>query len=46
MADPFRASAEKGLKTYDRYADHLAAALKEFETVEFEVHNREWKQLR
>ena len=44
IGNPFRASAEKGLKTYDRYADHLAAALKEFETVEVDLHNREWKQ--
>jgi creatinine amidohydrolase len=45
IGNPFRATAEKGMKTYDRYADHLAAALAEFEKVEVEVHNREWKEL-
>lgn len=45
IGNPFRASAEKGRTTYDRYADHLAAALAEFEKVDVEIHNREWREL-
>lgn len=45
IGNPFRATPEKGLKTYDRYADHLAAALREFETVDVEVHTRTWNAL-
>ena len=39
------ASAEKGNRTYERYADHLAAALAEFEKLEVEVHTREWRAI-
>ncbi len=42
IGNPFRASAEKGEKTLSRYAEHLAAALAEFEKVEVNVHNRAW----
>src|SRR5687768_15972645 len=30
IGNPFRATADKGERTYDRYAAHLAAALEEF----------------
>jgi creatinine amidohydrolase len=45
IGNPFRASAEKGERTYDRYAAHLAAALKEFERLEVDVHTREWRAM-
>jgi creatinine amidohydrolase len=44
IGNPFRATAEKGERTYELYADHLAAALAEFEKVPVEVHTREWRQ--
>ena len=45
IGNPFRSTAEKGERTYDRYADHLAAALGEFEKLEVEVHTRAWRQI-
>jgi creatinine amidohydrolase len=45
IGNPFRATAEKGDRTYDRYAEHLAAALKEFERMEVDVHTREWRAI-
>ena len=41
----FRSTAEKGERTYERYADHLAAALGEFEKLQVEVHTREWRAI-
>ena len=45
IGNPLRSSAEKGNRTYERYAEHLAAALAEFEKLEVEVHTREWRQI-
>jgi creatinine amidohydrolase len=42
IGNPFRASAEKGRETYERYARHLADALVEFEKVAVHVHTRDW----
>lgn len=42
IGNPFRATAEKGEQTYTRFAEHLAAALDEFEKVEVHVHTRDW----
>jgi creatinine amidohydrolase len=42
IGNPFRASAEKGERTYELYAQHLADALREFETVSVSVHTRDW----
>jgi creatinine amidohydrolase len=42
IGNPFRATAEKGELTYNRFAEHLAAALDEFETVDVHVHTRDW----
>jgi creatinine amidohydrolase len=43
IGNPMRATAEKGRKTYDLYAEHLAAALEEFQKAPVEVHTREWR---
>ena len=43
IGNPMRASAEKGEEAFRRYADHLAAALEEFQTVPVSVHSREWR---
>jgi creatinine amidohydrolase len=43
IGNPFRASAEKGEEVFERYADHLAAALEEFQTADVEIHTREWR---
>jgi creatinine amidohydrolase len=45
IGNPFRSSAEKGERTYDRYAEHLAAALAEFEKLTVDVHTRAWRAL-
>jgi creatinine amidohydrolase len=45
IGNPMRASAEKGERTYERYADHLAAALKEFEGMQVDVHTRAWRAI-
>ena len=37
IGNPLRATREKGEKTYELYSDHLAEALKEFETVKVEL---------
>jgi creatinine amidohydrolase len=42
IGNPFRATAEKGEQTYELYAEHLAAALVEFQKVPVEVHTRAW----
>ncbi|HKB92877.1 MAG TPA: creatininase family protein [Gaiellaceae bacterium] len=44
IGNPFRATAEKGELTYTRFAEHLAAALDEFETVDVHVHTRDWPE--
>ena len=45
IGNPLRSSAEKGNRTYERYAEHLAAALAEFEKLEVEVHTRAWRAI-
>ncbi|MDQ5807790.1 MAG: creatininase family protein [Actinomycetota bacterium] len=45
IGNPFRATADKGERTYERYSDHLAAALKEFEGLEVDVHTRAWRAI-
>ena len=45
IGNPLRSTAEKGKRTYERYAEHLAAALAEFEKLEVEVHTREWRAI-
>lgn len=42
IGNPFRASAAKGEACYQRYAEHLAAALRAFERVQVHVHTRDW----
>lgn len=44
IGNPLRATAEKGETAFERYSDHLAAALAEFEGLEVEVHNREFRR--
>ena len=44
IGNPFRATAEKGERTYTRFAEHLAAALDEFEKVDVHVHTRDWPE--
>jgi creatinine amidohydrolase len=45
IGNPMRSTAEKGEQTYERYADHLAAALTEFEKLEVDVHTRAWRDI-
>ena len=45
IGNPLRSTAEKGERTYERYAEHLAAALKEFETLQVDVHTRAWRAI-
>jgi creatinine amidohydrolase len=42
IGNPFRATKEKGLEAYRRFAGHLVRALKEFEKIKVEVKNREF----
>lgn len=42
IGNPFRATAEKGERTLDLYAQHLAEALAEFERLSVTVHTRDW----
>jgi creatinine amidohydrolase len=44
IGNPLRATAEKGERTFELYADHLAAALVEFEKVPVSIHTREWRE--
>jgi creatinine amidohydrolase len=44
IGNPFRATAEKGERVYELFADHLAAALAEFQTVPVTVTNREFRE--
>jgi len=44
IGNPVRGSAEKGEVVYERFAEHLAAALKEFETVPVNVTKREFTE--
>jgi creatinine amidohydrolase len=44
IGNPLRATAEKGQRTYDLYAEHLAAALEEFQKAPVAVHTREWRE--
>jgi creatinine amidohydrolase len=42
IGNPFRATKEKGLESYRRFAGHLVRALREFEKIKVEVKNREF----
>jgi creatinine amidohydrolase len=44
IGNPFRGTAEKGELVYERFADHLAAALAEFQTVPVTVTAREFRE--
>jgi creatinine amidohydrolase len=44
IGNPMRGTAEKGETAFERYADHLAAALAEFEGLDVDVHDREFRQ--
>lgn len=44
IGNPLRATINKGESAFGRYADHLAAALAEFEGLEVHVHDREFRQ--
>ncbi|MFZ0088080.1 MAG: creatininase family protein [Solirubrobacteraceae bacterium] len=44
IGNPFRGTAEKGEQVYERFADHLAAALAEFQTVPVTITNREFRE--
>jgi hypothetical protein len=43
IGNPLRATVEKGEVAYERFSDHLAAALAEFEQLNVEVHTREFR---
>lgn len=43
IGNPLRATVAKGETSFERYAEHLAAALREFEAVPVNVHTREWR---
>jgi creatinine amidohydrolase len=45
IGNPFRSTAGKGERTYERYSDHLAAALGEFAKLEVDVHTRAWRAI-
>ncbi len=42
IGNPLRATRQKGLEAYERFADHLVRALREFEKVKWEVREREF----
>ena len=44
IGNPFRGTAEKGERVYELFADHLAAALIEFQTVPVTGTNREFRE--
>lgn len=44
IGNPHRATVEKGEAALAGYADHLAAALEQFQTVPVDVHTREWRE--
>jgi creatinine amidohydrolase len=44
IGNPMRGTATKGETAFERYADHLAAALAEFERLEVDVHDREFRR--
>ncbi len=44
IGNPMRGTVAKGETAFERYADHLAAALAEFERLEVEVHDREFRR--
>ncbi len=44
IGNPMRGTAEKGETAFERYADHLAAALGEFAGLDVHVHDREFRQ--
>ena len=44
IGNPMRASAEKGKEMLERYSDHLAAALDEFQKVPVTIHDQEFRE--
>jgi creatinine amidohydrolase len=44
IGNPMRATAEKGEEAFRRYAAHLAAAITELNTVDVQVHTREFRE--
>ncbi len=44
IGNPHRATVEKGEAALAGYAEHLAAALGEFQRVPVDVHTREWRE--
>ena len=44
IGNPFRGTAEKGERVYELFAEHLASALEEFQTVPVTVTNREFRE--
>jgi creatinine amidohydrolase/Fe(II)-dependent formamide hydrolase-like protein len=42
IGNPFTANAEKGEIAIRRFADHLVAAIREFEHVQVQIHDRAW----
>jgi creatinine amidohydrolase len=44
IGNPFRGTPEKGERVYELFADHLAAALEQFQTVPVTVTNREFTE--
>lgn len=44
IGNPMRASAEKGEQMLERYSDHLAAALAEFERVPVTIRDQEFRE--
>lgn len=42
VGDPFKASAEKGLKFFDRFSSHLADFIEEVKKIKVEIKNREF----
>ena len=44
IGNPFRATAEKGEQIFERFSDHLAAAVEELKKVKVEIRNRKYVQ--
>ena len=44
IGNPFRGTAEKGERVYELFAEHLASALEEFQSVPVTVTNREFRE--
>ena len=44
IGNPMRATAEKGEQIFERFSDHLAAAVEELKKVKVEIRNRKYIQ--